>query len=152
MANTRYLTIQIEDYVRGVLENRFDQPFTKERLTLEPGGHHEFDAVSRDRSIIASIKSASGRTASGKVNRPGESQRAPKPKWTRQSGSRPRSRNGGRTSWCSSDSVLPVSDHRQHMHSGDVEQRISPGTPAHARTTSTVIMSGVSFVRELGRL
>ncbi len=26
------------------LENRFDQPFTKERLTLEPGCHHEFDA------------------------------------------------------------------------------------------------------------
>ncbi len=44
MANTRYLTIQVEDYVRGVLENRFDQALTKERLTLWPGGHHEFDA------------------------------------------------------------------------------------------------------------
>lgn len=67
MANTRYLTMQVEEHIRSVLAEQFGQPFTKERLTLEPGGHHEFDAVSQDRTVIASVKSASGRTSGGRV-------------------------------------------------------------------------------------
>jgi len=65
MANTTYLTNQVEDYVRLVLAEQYGQPFTKERLDLSSGGQHEFDAVAADRKIIASIKSASGRTSGG---------------------------------------------------------------------------------------
>ena len=35
-------------------------------LTLTTGGTHEFDAVSDDQKIVASIKSAGGKTARGK--------------------------------------------------------------------------------------
>lgn len=65
MADTRYLTKHVEEHVRGALADQYGQPFTKERLTLTSGGHHEFDAVSADRSVIASVKSASGRTSGG---------------------------------------------------------------------------------------
>ncbi len=41
---------------------------------------------------------------------------------------------------------LRFADHVQHVHPGDVEQRIGPGAPAHTRTTPTVIHVGV-FLR-----
>jgi hypothetical protein len=48
------------------LEQQEGQPFSKRVLPLAPGGSHEFDAVSADGMIVASIKSAGGRTSGGK--------------------------------------------------------------------------------------
>jgi hypothetical protein len=67
MANTRYLTTVVENEVRAFLSARHGVAFMKRPLPLTTGGRHEFDAVSDDRSVIASIKSASGRTAGGKM-------------------------------------------------------------------------------------
>jgi hypothetical protein len=66
MVDTRLLTSEVEQHVRGVLAQEFDRPFSKQVLPLRTGGQHEFDAAAADRTIIASIKSSSGRTASGK--------------------------------------------------------------------------------------
>lgn len=66
MANTRYLRQEVEDYIRTRLSDEFGQPFTAVFLTLRTGGQHEFDAVSDDRTVVASVKSASGLTAGGK--------------------------------------------------------------------------------------
>jgi hypothetical protein len=73
MANTRLLTTEVENYVRSVLQEKHGIEFTKQRLELLSGGVHEFDAVSSDRTIVTSIKSASGMTSggnlpSGKIN------------------------------------------------------------------------------------
>lgn len=67
MANTRYLTTEVEEYVRKSLQERFGTKFHKRVLDLMTGGHHEFDAVSDDGKIVASIKATSGKTASGKI-------------------------------------------------------------------------------------
>src|SRR4051794_25144215 len=67
MANTRFLTTQVEEHVRSVLGERYGLDFTKERLPLTPGGTHEFDAVSSDRKIVASIKTSSGLTSGGRI-------------------------------------------------------------------------------------
>jgi hypothetical protein len=66
MANTMLLRRDVEDYVRGVLVERHHQAFEARRMRLRSGGTHEFDAVSADRRIVVSIKSASGLTAAGK--------------------------------------------------------------------------------------
>jgi hypothetical protein len=66
MANTRLLTVQVEEFVRMTLEQQEGQSFSKRVLPLASGGSHEFDAVSADGMIVASIKSAGGRTSSGK--------------------------------------------------------------------------------------
>ncbi|HEY0452070.1 hypothetical protein [Actinophytocola sp.] len=60
MVNSRYLTNAVEDHVRDVLSAKYETVFTKEALRLQPGGYHEFDAVSDNRRIVASIKTASG--------------------------------------------------------------------------------------------
>jgi hypothetical protein len=65
VANTSYLRREVEGYVRGRLSEEFDQPFTSEFLALRPGGRHEFDAVSADGAVVASVKSASGLTSGG---------------------------------------------------------------------------------------
>lgn len=67
MANTRYLRDVVEGYVRGQLADEFGQPFTSQILVLSTGGTHEFDAVSEDGRLVASIKSASGLTRGGRV-------------------------------------------------------------------------------------
>jgi hypothetical protein len=67
VANTSYLRREVEGYVRAQLSEEFDQPFTAEFLSLRTGGRHEFDAVSADRSVVASVKSASGLTSGGRV-------------------------------------------------------------------------------------
>jgi hypothetical protein len=67
MANTRYLTTIVEDCVRRTLGGRHGLVFEKRRLPLVTGGLHEFDAVAVDGSVVASIKTASGMTAGGKV-------------------------------------------------------------------------------------
>ncbi len=71
MANTRQLTIDVENYVRGQLEQKFSQQFQKKKLLIgqQANGtpaYHEFDAVSADGSVICAIKSSSGRTGQGK--------------------------------------------------------------------------------------
>jgi hypothetical protein len=66
VANTAYLRREVEGFVRGELAGRYGQGFSSQTLRLRTGGQHEFDCVSGDGSIIASVKSASGRTARGK--------------------------------------------------------------------------------------
>jgi hypothetical protein len=70
MADTRLLK-EIESYVRDRLAQRFGQPFSTRRLVVgkRSNGYdatHEFDAVSADGSIVAAIKSSSGKTSGGK--------------------------------------------------------------------------------------
>ncbi len=78
MANTAAYR-EAEDYVRNTaLPELFHQPFEKEFLPVgrKDDGNtatHEFDAVSKDQTVVVSIKALSGRTAggrnpSGKVN------------------------------------------------------------------------------------
>jgi hypothetical protein len=67
MADTRYLTTVVEAHVRDVLSARYGVAFEKRKLPLTTGGRHEFDAVSPDGEFVASIKSASGTTAGGRI-------------------------------------------------------------------------------------
>lgn len=71
MANTRHLTIAVENYVRKQLTEKFGQPFSKKRLSIgyKANGQpttREFDAVSEDGAIVADIKSSTGKTSGGK--------------------------------------------------------------------------------------
>lgn len=66
MANTSYYKTHVEPFVREELERRHGLVFTSRTLTLTTGGTHEFDAVSSDGSVVASIKSLSGKTSGGK--------------------------------------------------------------------------------------
>ncbi len=73
MANTRYLTRAVEDWVRDRLSERYGQTFEKKVLRLVTGRDFEFDAVSADATIVAAVKTSSGITSggnfpSGKVN------------------------------------------------------------------------------------
>ncbi len=67
MANTNYLKNDVETWVRDYwLAGQFPKKrFTKKTLKLRTGGNHEFDAVSQDNSIIAGIKTNSGKTSGG---------------------------------------------------------------------------------------
>src|SRR5579884_4396618 len=66
MADTR-CQLECEDWVRlNVLPQRFGQPFHRERLKLSSGGVFDFDAVSADRQIAATISTSGATTASGK--------------------------------------------------------------------------------------
>lgn len=67
MANTLYLKRVVEDVVRQHLAQQFGVPFESRELTLVTGGTHEFDAVSEDGRVVASIKSTSGKTSGGKL-------------------------------------------------------------------------------------
>jgi hypothetical protein len=54
------------------MASQFGMKFSRERLTLRSGGVFDFDAVSEDRSIVATIstsgaKTSGGRNASGKI-------------------------------------------------------------------------------------
>jgi hypothetical protein len=66
MANTSYLKNVVEPHIRTVLADRHGVAFTAQFLELRSGGRHEFDAVSSDGRVIASIKSASGLTSGRK--------------------------------------------------------------------------------------
>jgi hypothetical protein len=66
MADTTYLKRVVECFVRDALTREFGTRFESRFLPLSTGGTHEFDAVSEDGRIVASIKSASGKTAGGK--------------------------------------------------------------------------------------
>ena len=67
MANTK-VQHEVEEWVRTeFLPGVYGQAFSKRRLLLEPGGVFEFDAVSEDGRVAASISTASARTSSGKL-------------------------------------------------------------------------------------
>lgn len=66
MADSR-VQLEAEDWVRTRwLPQRFGQSFDKKRLLLVSGGVFEFDAVSTDRAIVASISTSGATTARGK--------------------------------------------------------------------------------------
>ena len=66
MVDTTYIKRMVEPYVREELGREFGIKFSSRVLALTTGGTHEFDAVSDDQKIVASIKSAGGKTARGK--------------------------------------------------------------------------------------
>jgi hypothetical protein len=66
MADTR-TQIEVEDWVRQHwMPAKFGQKFHRERLQLSSGGVFDFDAVSSDRKIAASISTSAATTAGGK--------------------------------------------------------------------------------------
>jgi hypothetical protein len=66
MADTR-CQLECEDWVRlTFLSAKFGQPFHRERLRLSSGGVFDFDAVSTDQQIAATISTSGAATASGK--------------------------------------------------------------------------------------
>lgn len=66
MADTTFYKTHVEPFVRRQLKAIHGMPFESRVLTLITGGTHEFDAVSLDGSLVASIKSLSGKTKRGK--------------------------------------------------------------------------------------
>lgn len=70
MADSR-IQAQAENWIRETwLPKHFNQSFHKERLRLSPGGLFEFDAVSHDKKLIASISTNGGITAPGRKATP----------------------------------------------------------------------------------
>ncbi|HYT19398.1 MAG TPA: hypothetical protein VEW05_04110 [Candidatus Polarisedimenticolia bacterium] len=60
--------LEVEDWVRREwLPKEFGQRFTRERLGLTSGGVFDFDAVSADEKIVASISTSAARTARGNL-------------------------------------------------------------------------------------
>ncbi len=67
MADTR-VQLEVEDWVRREwMPGQFGQRFGRERVPLTPGGVFDFDAVSEDDTIVATISTSGARTASGKL-------------------------------------------------------------------------------------
>lgn len=66
MADTR-VQLEAEDWVRREwMPREFGQSFHRERVKLSSGGVFDFDAVSADQAIVATIATSGSRTASGK--------------------------------------------------------------------------------------
>lgn len=66
MANTR-VQHEVEDWIRQHwLPQRFKQPFLLKRMLLSCGGVFEYDGVSADKKIVASISTSSATTSGGK--------------------------------------------------------------------------------------
>ena len=66
MADTR-CQVECEDWIRREwMPTVFGQPFYRERVQLTSGGVFDFDAVSADQTIVASISTSGSRTAPGK--------------------------------------------------------------------------------------
>ena len=66
MADTR-VQLEVEDWVRQEwMPQKFGQRFHRERVRLSSGGVFDFDAVSEDRKIVATISTSGSKTASGK--------------------------------------------------------------------------------------
>ncbi len=67
MADTR-LQVAAEDWVRQTwLAHRVGQPFWRERLKVTPGGVFDFDGVSQDNRIVASISTNAAMTCGEKA-------------------------------------------------------------------------------------
>ena len=60
MANTAILRSKVEPAIRARLSEEFGQPFSSQVLPLPGGARREFDAVSRDGTVVVSIKTSSG--------------------------------------------------------------------------------------------
>ena len=67
MADTSYLRYTVEPWIREQLQGTYRQTFTSQVLELRTGGRREFDAVSEDRCVVASVKAHSGATSSGGI-------------------------------------------------------------------------------------
>jgi hypothetical protein len=66
MADTR-IQLEVEDWVRrNWMASHFGAKFSRERLPLRSGGVFDFDAVSEDRSIVATISTSAHKTSGGK--------------------------------------------------------------------------------------
>lgn len=66
MADTR-VQLEVEDWVRrNWMPTQFRMRFSRERLPLKSGGVFDFDAVSDDHSIVATISTSGAKTMSGK--------------------------------------------------------------------------------------
>jgi len=66
MADTR-VQLQVEDWVRKEwMPQHYGMKFRRERVSLSSGGVFDFDAVSDDDSIVATISTSGATTASGK--------------------------------------------------------------------------------------
>ena len=67
MADTR-IQAQVEDWIRkDWMPGKFGQQFRRERMRLSSGGVFDFDAVSTDDRIVASISTSGGKTSGGKL-------------------------------------------------------------------------------------
>jgi hypothetical protein len=66
MADTR-IQLEVEDWVRrNWMPGHFSTKFSRERLPLRSGGVFDFDAVSEDHSIVATISTSGSKTSNGK--------------------------------------------------------------------------------------
>jgi hypothetical protein len=66
MADTR-IQLEVEDWVRrNWMASHFGMRFSRERLRLRSGGVFDFDAVSEDHSIVATISTSGSKTSGGK--------------------------------------------------------------------------------------
>jgi len=66
VADTR-IQLEVEDWVRrNWMASHFGVRFSRERMSLRSGGVFDFDAVSEDRSIVATISTSGSRTFAGK--------------------------------------------------------------------------------------
>jgi len=66
MADSR-TRLKIEKWIREIwLPQKYGQEFSAEHLQLFSGGYFDFDAVSEDGTIVASISTSSARTRSGR--------------------------------------------------------------------------------------
>jgi hypothetical protein len=66
MADTR-VQLEVEDWVRQQwMPMKFGMGFYRERLNIRSGGVFDFDAVSGDKSIVATISTSGAKTAGGK--------------------------------------------------------------------------------------
>jgi hypothetical protein len=65
LTNTSYLRYVVEPWIRTQLQVLYGQRFESRVLRLHPGGGHEFDAVSEDESVVAAIKTSTGKTSGG---------------------------------------------------------------------------------------
>jgi len=66
MADTR-IQLEVEDWVRrNWMAPEYGTKFSRERLRLRSGGVFDFDAVSDDHSIVATISTSGSKTSGGK--------------------------------------------------------------------------------------
>jgi len=66
MADTR-VQLEVEDWVRrNWMPTEYGSNFSRERLPLRSGGVFDFDAVSNDHSIVATISTSGSKTSGGK--------------------------------------------------------------------------------------
>lgn len=66
MADTR-IQLEVEDWVRrNWMTSHYGMKFSRERLPLRSGGVFDFDAVSEDRSVVATISTSGSKTSGGK--------------------------------------------------------------------------------------